>query len=81
MSHDVRTAERVRVRVVRSLCVGSGLCTELAPRVFTFSEDGKARAGAVSDAELDRARNAASACPARAILILRAERHGGHAAR
>ncbi len=76
MSTTVRAGEKVRARVVRNMCVGSGLCTELAPRVFRFDDDGKAHAGPVSEADRDKARDAALACPARAILLLRIERNG-----
>ncbi len=76
MSTALRAGEKLRARVIRGSCVGSGLCTELAPRVFRFDDDGKAHAGPITDADRDRARDAALACPARAILLLRIERNG-----
>lgn len=81
MGHATQAEPRTKARVVRSLCVGSGLCTELAPKVFTFDDDGKAKAGAVPEADAQRARDAALACPARAIVILALGRNGGRPAK
>ena len=81
MGHAVQTETRTKARVVRSLCVGSGLCTQLAPKVFAFDDNGKARAGSVPEADVQRARDAALACPARAIVLLALGRNGGRPAK
>lgn len=54
------------VKVDKDLCIGCGLCTSMAPSVFEFDDDGKAKvvlddAGAAADA--------AASCPVSAITV------------
>ena len=72
--HRLREADQVpRVEPIGTLCVGNGMCVELAPEVFQLSYgcvdipkpniDG-------SDTELvTRVRQAVYRCPAKALLI------------
>ena len=56
-----------KVRVNKDLCVGCGLCTSMAPSVFEFDDDGKAKA-VVEDAGAE-AQDAAASCPVQAIEV------------
>ncbi|GAA0983318.1 hypothetical protein GCM10009555_054800 [Acrocarpospora macrocephala] len=53
-------------------CCGFGECIALAPDLFRMGEDNRARligAGTVDQADEERARTAAFACPAEAIGV------------
>ncbi len=52
------------VKVNKDLCIGCGLCTSLAPTVFEFDDDGKAKV-VLDDA--DAAAEAVASCPVSAI--------------
>ena len=59
----------MNVHVDHSRCRGYGICTELAPTVFSFGENGQAVAEdrSLTAAEIDQVRQAARMCPERAI--------------
>lgn len=54
------------VKVDKDLCIGCGLCTSLAPSVFEFDDEGKAKV-VLEDA--DAAAEAAASCPVQAITV------------
>ena len=60
----------MRVHVDRSRCRGYGMCTETAPSVFRFDDEGYAAADdrELSPAEIEAVRLAARLCPERAIV-------------
>ncbi|KPI05297.1 hypothetical protein OK074_0435 [Actinobacteria bacterium OK074] len=45
-------SEEVRVWIDQSLCTGDGLCTQYAPEVFEFGDDGLAYVKDTPDGEL-----------------------------
>jgi ferredoxin len=62
----------MKVRIDADICQGHGRCYELAPEIFSDDDRGR---GQVIDqdlgsASLDGAREALSACPEQAILII-----------
>ncbi len=62
----------VRVRVVRSQCIGAGNCIYIAPTAFSWRQDewhGKAEVLDAGTVEEERLREAALACPTQAIEI------------
>lgn len=61
----------VKTHVDHNRCRGYGICTELAPAVFTFGDDGHAVAEDrdLSPAEIEAVRHAARMCPERAIIM------------
>ncbi len=52
-------------------CVGSGMCTTIAPRVFTLDENGTlvVTRSAVTGEDADAVRDAAACCPVEAISL------------
>lgn len=67
-SPDART-EKTRVIVDRALCIGSGMCTALAPEIFELDDDGvlvlrQEHVAAQALAELD---DAIACCPVEAL--------------
>ncbi len=56
-----------KVRVNKDLCIGCGLCTSIAPTVFEFDDDGKAKVVA-ADVPAE-AEEAAASCPVQAIEV------------
>jgi ferredoxin len=61
-----------RVAVDRDRCVGSGACEALAPEIFEVDDDGLlvVHRSEPAEAELSDVRDAASACPTRALSLL-----------
>ena len=61
----------MKVYVDPDLCIGCGMCTELAPEVFRMGDGGQAEAVAqpAPDGE-EKTRNAAESCP---VLAIRTE--------
>ena len=57
----------MKVRVDQEKCIGCGLCTSLAEAVFSFNDDGRADAGAVSPDDEEAVQNALASCPVEAI--------------
>lgn len=55
--------------VDQDLCVGCGMCTNIAPDVFALNSDGKAEviSDAAANANRSGAAEAAGACPMEAI--------------
>ncbi|MFF3569996.1 ferredoxin [Nocardia jiangxiensis] len=58
------------VRVDRSACLGCGVCLDYAPRSFAQDEDGQAVLREPPGDELDRVREAVSACPTGALQLV-----------
>jgi ferredoxin len=61
-----------RLAVDRIACTGHGICAELLPEAITLDEWGYPllAAGNVPAELVRRARRAAAACPARALLLV-----------
>lgn len=57
----------MKVRVDQDKCIGCGLCVSLAEAVFSFNDDGKAQAGAVSQDDEAAVQDAKGSCPVEAI--------------
>ncbi len=59
----------MKTRVVRSRCIGAGECVRVAPTVFQLDFDAKARVENPEGAAPETIREAAEACPTRAIFL------------
>lgn len=58
------------IHVARELCDHHGQCTYAAPQLFWFGDDGElAHVPSLADDQVGHAREAAAACPVRAIKI------------
>lgn len=60
----------MEITLDKDLCVGCGLCTNVAPEVYTMEDDGKAgviEGGAAGNESA--AKEAAEACPVSAITV------------
>ncbi|MDQ1489013.1 MAG: hypothetical protein QOJ23_1527 [Actinomycetota bacterium] len=60
-----------RVEAIHTMCLGHGLCEEIAPEVFRVDKWGCVEVldGDVPPELVARARNAVYRCPAKALLI------------
>ncbi len=54
--------------VDQDLCIGCGLCANIAPDIFEMQDDGKAVA-IVEETQDDAAQEAADSCPTAAISL------------
>lgn len=59
----------MEVKVDKDLCVGCGLCANMAPEVFTMEDDGKAGVLPTAAGNEAAAKEAAEACPVSAITV------------
>lgn len=59
----------MRVRINPDLCVGTGNCVAIAPRVFLLGAKGKARAENSHGEAAEKICTAARACPTHAIIL------------
>lgn len=61
----------MRVRVDRTLCVGNGVCEDVAPDLFAVGDNGEVRplVGEIPEDKRGLADDAVQSCPARALLI------------
>lgn len=59
----------VRISIDYDKCVGSRICTAVAPNVFTLNDDSQAVVLNVAGDTLETIRMAAEACPVSAITI------------
>lgn len=61
------------VNVDQDLCIGDQVCASMEPDIFEMGEDGFAHVvdgmETVEDGDVDRARDAAEACPVDAITV------------
>jgi ferredoxin len=55
------------ISVDKNLCMGCGTCAAICPDVFAMTDDGKAEA--VSQDNMECAKNAAASCPTQAIAV------------
>lgn len=58
-----------RVKIDYDKCVGSRLCTAIAPKVFQLNQDGQAAVTNAKGDALNIIQMAAEACPVSAITI------------
>ena len=59
----------MRVRVNPDLCVGTGNCVAIVPRLFSLGPKGKAQVRNPSEESLEKIWAAARACPTHAIIL------------
>jgi len=65
-----RTISGVTVRIDRTLCIGSGNCTNLAPEIFEIQEDAIVDfQDETPDIDRDRLIESASVCPVDALIV------------
>ena len=57
------------VKIDKTKCIGCGTCVALLSAVFAMGDDGKATVTNSEGASLDEIKNAASSCPAGAIIV------------
>ena len=57
-----------KVKVIKDLCIGCGLCVGTLPNVFEFGDDGKAQATAGPVTDEAAADETIANCPAGAIV-------------
>jgi len=65
--------KRFRIIVDMQRCVGFGTCVDVAPKIFSFNDEGKAVAPQEGEFPPQRLFDAAKACPALAIMVLDAD--------
>jgi ferredoxin len=58
-----------KVSVDQKLCMGCGLCASMLPEVFELDEDGKSTVKNESGAPLEKIKEIAGMCPAKAIKV------------
>ncbi len=63
----------IHVQVDHTRCVGSTICTQLAPKVFALDEKGQAAVVNLDGENEARIQEAADGCPVSAIVIENAE--------
>ena len=61
----------MKVEVNQDICIGCGLCTNIAPDVFSMNDDNKAQAkdGEITEKHQPLAEEAANSCPVSAIIL------------
>ncbi|KKQ59620.1 MAG: hypothetical protein UT48_C0043G0006 [Parcubacteria group bacterium GW2011_GWE2_39_37] len=55
------------IKVDQNLCIGCGTCVALCPKGFQMNAEGKS--DAISQEDLECAKNAAASCPTQAIIV------------
>lgn len=60
---------RVRISINYDKCVGSRICTAVAPNVFSLNEESQAAVRNAEGDTLETIKDAAEACPVSAITI------------
>jgi ferredoxin len=60
-----------RIEIDREACMGSGVCTVLAPQTFDIDDESKSIVADPAGNALDRIEAAADGCPTRAVQIVR----------
>ncbi len=55
--------------VEEARCVGCGMCVDVCPQIFSFTEQHRAQGGYVSPQDLDDVLDAALDCPVAAISV------------
>jgi len=58
-----------KVIVDQKICIGCGLCASMLPDVFEMDDSGKSRVKREDAAPLEKIREIAGMCPARAIKV------------
>ncbi|WP_416196461.1 ferredoxin [Selenomonas sp.] len=59
----------MRATVEEAHCVGCGMCVDVCPQIFSFTEQHRAQGGYVSPQDLDDVLDAALDCPVAAISV------------
>jgi len=58
-----------KVSIDQKLCIGCGLCASMLPAVFELDENGKSRVKNENGAPIEKIKEVASMCPAKAIKV------------
>ncbi len=58
-----------KVTVDEKLCIGCSLCASMLPQVFEMDSDGKSRVKNENGAPLEKIKEIANMCPAKAIKV------------
>jgi len=61
-----------RIEIDREACMGSGVCTVLAPTTFDIDEEAKSFVADPAGDRIDQIEAAVAGCPTRAITVVRA---------
>ena len=69
MAEELSPKNRIRIKVDRGLCIGSGDCVDSAPGVFELDHEDKAVVIDPDGEPLDMVMDAAGNCPVTAIFI------------
>ena len=61
----------MKVEVNKDICIGCGLCTNIAPDVFSMNDEGKAKAidGEIAEKDQPLVEEAVNSCPISAIMF------------
>lgn len=62
----------MKVEVNQDICIGCGLCTNIAQNLFSMNDEGKAKAidGEIAEKDQSLVEEAANSCPVSAIKII-----------
>ena len=62
----------MKVEVNQDICIGCGLCTNIAQNLFSMNDEGKAKAidNEIIDKDQPLAEEAANSCPVSAINLI-----------
>jgi ferredoxin len=63
---------RLEVTIDQLVCIGAGMCVQLAPEVFAIDDEGVAFVVSLAAAEPELLRRAERSCPTGAIEVLEA---------
>ncbi len=61
--------ENAKVKIIRKLCTGDGVCVSLCPNTFVLDSENKSTVKEGSNESLENLKNAALSCPTQAIVV------------
>lgn len=64
---------KLKVKIIRSLCIGAAVCVGVAPTTFELDQENKAVIKEGSEDSPENILMAAKSCPTQAIVILKEE--------
>lgn len=60
---------KTKVKIIRSLCTGDGVCVSLCPNTFVLDQENKSMVKEGSNESLENLKMAAQSCPTQAIIV------------
>lgn len=63
------TVGQAKVKIIRKLCTGDGVCVSLCPNTFILDQENKSTVKAGSNDSLENLQMAAQSCPTQAIVV------------